>query len=252
MRTKSVEESTPPIGTAKEHAKNAEASEWKCRSAGNQECKTNDPMNYSDGAGDNHDCSDSQSPILDEKHSSTDCLNGSVIYADEGISVISNMSGLMPADSVDNLNTTDENDTKKSMASTNENHDSFKSEQESTPPVGTAKEHAKDAEDEEWECSLAKIKESMWNSGKSVAEDTPLLGTPKEHAKKEADGEWDESMRNSGKSVDENSPLIGTAKEHGKNAEASEWECSLTRNKEHITSNCVEEKKCSKTSKISC
>ena len=70
-------------------------------------------MNYSDGAGDNRDCNDSQSPIMNEKHSSADSLNHSVIYADEGISVISNMSVLTPVDFVDNLNTTDENDTKR-------------------------------------------------------------------------------------------------------------------------------------------
>ena len=46
MMTKSVEESTPPIGTVKEHTRNAKGSKWKCGLAGSQECVKNDSMNY--------------------------------------------------------------------------------------------------------------------------------------------------------------------------------------------------------------
>ena len=131
------------------------------------------------------------------------------------------------------------------MASINGNRDCFISEQESTLLVGTIKEHAKDSEDKEWECSQAKIKDRMRNSDKSVAEGTPSLATCKEHAKMAADSEWDKSMRNSGKSVDDSSPLIDTAKDN-LNAGKKEGESkALTQKEVEATQATDEEGDCS-------
>ena len=80
-----------------------------------------DSVEYLDGTDDNHDCNDSQNPFTRDKHSSTDCLNDSLISSDEHRYVISNMSVLM--DSVENLNAT------KCTTSINGNHDCFISEQ---------------------------------------------------------------------------------------------------------------------------
>ena len=122
------------------------------------------------------------------------------------------------------------------------NHDLVKSVEESTSPVDSAKEDAKNAADNEWGCSLTKIRESMGISGKSVDENIPPIGTHEEHVKKEADSEWEcslakikETMRISGESVDEDIPPIGTPKEHAKTALDSDQEFSLSGSKESTT-----------------
>ena len=74
-----------------------------------------DSVEYLDGIEDNRDCIDSQNLITRDKHSFTDCLNGSLISSDECRYAISNMS--VPMDSVDNLNAT------KCTASINRNCD---------------------------------------------------------------------------------------------------------------------------------
>ena len=222
---KSVEESISPLGTAKEHAKNAADNGKKCSLTGNKEPTpvTGDWMECADGTDKNHDFNNSQSPFMGMKHEFGESAKGSnVNCADGSISVISEMSGSMDVISFDNLNATGENNEnsdvneskdssfreaikkslqkrpnksdKKGTPSRSKNHDSVKSIEESTSPLGSAKEHAKNAADGEWECSLAKIRESIGNSGKSGVEGTPLIGTPKEHAEKEADDEWECSL----------------------------------------------------------
>ena len=132
------------------------------------------------------------------------------------------MSGLTDVISFDNLNATGENNengdvneskdssvreaVKKSLQkrpnksdekgtpSRSKNHDLVKSVEESTSPLGSAKEHARNAADSEWECSLAKINESMGNSGESVDDNTPRIGTPKEHAKTASDSDQEFSL----------------------------------------------------------
>ena len=81
------------------------------------------------------------------------------------------------------------------------NHDSVKSVEESTSSVGSAKEDAKHAADDEWECSLAKIKKTMRISGESVDEDIPPIGTPKEHAKTALDSDREFSLTGSKEST---------------------------------------------------
>ena len=100
------------LGTAKEHAKNAADNGEKSSLTGNKEPipVTNDWMECSDGTDINHNFNDSQSPFTGKKHESGESSKGSdVNCADESISVISDMSGLMDVISFDNLNATGEN-----------------------------------------------------------------------------------------------------------------------------------------------
>ena len=74
---------------------------------------------------------------------------------------------------------------------------SGKSVDENILPIGTHEEHVKKEADSEWECNLAKIKETMRISGESVDEDIPPIGTPKEHAKIALDSDWEFSLTGS-------------------------------------------------------
>ena len=157
---------------AEVHAEDVESNGEKSSSAGNEEHVTGDSKDCSDDTGENHDSNDSQSPIKGKEHASIDCSNGSAVnHTGESMSVISDMSFPTLADSVNNLNATDENNEKgdvneskdgsgrevvkkepresgkKSTPSRSKKHDSVKSVQESTSPLGTAKEHAKNAVD---------------------------------------------------------------------------------------------------------
>ena len=166
---------------------------------------TGDWIECSDGSDKKCIFTDSQSLFMRKKHES-----GESSKDPDANSLKSVMPGLMEVISFDNLYATGENNengnvneskdsfvreavekfiqnrpnNKKGTPSRSKNHDSVKSIEESTSPVGSAKEDAKSAADDEWECSLAKIKENMGNSGKSVDENIPPIGTHEEHVKR--------------------------------------------------------------------
>ena len=150
------------------HAEDVESNGGKSSLELNEEHVTIDSIKCSVYTGVNLDSNVSKSPIKCKEcaSTSTDCSDGSAVNPTG-----QSMSGLNLANSVNNLNGTDENNEhgkvngskdgsgregvkkepgdlgKKVTPSRSKNHDSVKSVEESTSPLGTSKEHEKNAAD---------------------------------------------------------------------------------------------------------